>query len=188
MLFCLILIIELNYVSLSSFTDERPKGQICPPNTRQILLLNWNLVPVLFSLLQRCYMNASFHNVMTWELENTTSIQASPWHSKNPSPLLVKCGGSESQILRRFPRAKPEKSSIWFFFALGLWQISDSPIWGGIFYLRFSFLIYVCQTLGPYCRIQCHHLSRINGCFTVFPHTHEVLIRNCLNSLKLHNY
>lgn len=110
------------------------------------------------------------------------------------SPLLVKCGGSESQILRRFPRAKPEKRSIWFFFALGLWQISDSAVWGGIFLLKI-FLFnstlnwYVCQTLGPTARFSVSHLSsRINGCLAVFPHTHEVLIRNYLNSLNLHNY
>ena len=112
------------------------------------------------------------------------------------SPLLVKCGGSESQILRRFPRAKPEKSSIWFFFALGLWQISDSPVWGGIFYLRFSFLIWswTDTSVRPWGLMQDSvspwilDSSRINGRLAVFPHTHEVLIRNCLNSLNLHNY
>ena len=110
------------------------------------------------------------------------------------SPLLVKCGGSESQILRCFPRAKPEKRSIWFFFALGLCQISDSPVWGGIFLLKiflFNSILnwYVCQTLGPTARFSVTHLSsRINGCLDVFPYTHEVLIRNYLNSLNLHNY
>lgn len=110
------------------------------------------------------------------------------------SPLLVKCGGSESQILRCFPRAKPEKSSIWFFFALGLWQIRDSPVWGGIFYLRFSFSIWFWTDMfvrpwGLSARFSVTHLSsRINGCLAVFPHTREVLIRNCLNSLNLHNF
>lgn len=62
-------------------------GSDLPPSKRQNRLLNWNLVPMLFSLLQRCYMNASFHNVMTWELENITSIQTSPCH-RSQTPVL----------------------------------------------------------------------------------------------------
>ena len=157
MLFCLILIIQLNFVSLSSFTEERLKGQICPPSKRQNWLLNWNLVPMLFSLLQRCYMNPSFHNVMTWELENIMSIQTSPCHrSHTPVPYWLNVVVQSHKYLDAFPGQNQKK-----FYLIFLCFGAMTNKW--LTCLRWYFLLkiflfnlilnwYVCQTLGPYAR------------------------------------
>lgn len=141
MLFCLILIIHLNFVSLSSFTDERPMGLICHLAKGKVTFeLKEPLMYFLYSkMLHECYLHCNDLRVRKYY-----EYQTSPCHrSQTPVLLLVKCGSSEShKYLDAFPGQNQKKFYLIFlcFGAMTNKKGLTCLRWC-IFLLRFSFSI-----------------------------------------------